>query len=309
MADHLSPADIDAFRIEGYGRLVGRIGLTLTFYLPRPHDTALRAAVAQCIEEYRGLVRGQLKQAIFKSRMMPEAKCPMAGKLVRGIVSERKAFWVLFTGADNLKNVSHYNLETFLPGRVSYERIGELAVTFPLSDIAARPPGFFQQLAERWCRILSPVHGYGGFSVMRSIDPAYAESAEPFLYPIVGRFPGLEIDTPAAHILHCFDGFKSVNWLTILSSPLVEKVGGRAHLERVFSDGKIAIRDYGAGVLIQAGPYPQLGDATLNDVPVEYQRVYRAVKAAQSKYEDIIMRTPSDVDPRAFAQRWLHRFE
>jgi hypothetical protein len=29
----------------------------------------------------------------------------------------------------------------------------------------------------------------------------------------------------------------------------------------------------------------------------------------QAEYDNIIMRTPKDVDAKAFAQQWLHRFE
>lgn len=307
ISDQLTPANLDAIRIFNDRRTVALVGIALTLYLPQPHRPQVRLAVARCIEEYRELVAGKLRLAVFNGQITEEGALPSTLDRISES-GEREDFSLLLTGAETLDEVSHFNLETLLLGRVSYETVGELSVTFPLGDLAHRQSGFFQNLARRWCDALSPVHGYGGFSLQRSIDPAYAEAAAPLLYPIVSRFPGLEIDMPSAHIQWCIRGIKGVNWLTILSHELVYKLGGEALLHRQFKGTGIEVRSYNNGVIIQAGAYPQLGDAEANNIPDPYRRVYRAVRAVQAHYPDMIMATPANVDSLAFSEQWLHRF-
>ncbi len=155
---------------------------------------------------------------------------------------------------------------------------------------------------------MSPYHGYAGLAVIRSADDGYAAGVEPLLYPLVKRFPGLEIDLPLFHAQHCSEGIKGVNWLTILSNTFLQKLGGKAALQSQLGD-EFPFYDYPGGMMIQAGPYPQIGDLEQNNIPTHYQKVYRLVKAVQAEYPDIVMDTPDDVDDLAFTQQWLHRFE
>jgi len=304
------PADLDAIRVAGERRTLALVGIGLTLYLPEPHRADLRAAVAACIEEYRSRVRGRLAQVVFRKRVAAEAQCPPAQQLLEALGGERDAFSVLFTGAATLDEPNHYGLQTLLPGRRSHPQLGMLSITLPMSHLAAAAPGDFQRLTEGWCQALAPLHGYGGFTLVRSIDPAYAELAEPDLYAIVGRFPGLEIDAPAAHMRWCRDGFKSVNWLTVLGDALLDRLGGAEALRAAWAaDPSIGTTRYDAGLIVQAGPYPQLGDAEQEQVPEAYRRVYRAVKAVQADCRDIVMRTPPGVDALAFARTWMQRFD
>ncbi len=183
-----------------------------------------------------------------------------------------------------------------------------MSATLPMKFLEQQEGGFFQNLVHEWCQRLSPYHGYAGLAVISSADYGHARGAAPLLYPLVRRFPGLEIDMPLSHARYCGEGIKGVNWLTVLSHTFLRKLGGKAALQSQLGD-EFPFYDYPDGTMIQAGPYPQIGDLEQNNVPVHYQKVYRLVKAVQAEYPHSIMDTPEGVDGRVFTQQWLHRFE
>jgi len=94
----------------------------------------------------------------------------------------------------------------------------------------------------------------------------------------------------------------------VLSDKYVEKLGGVTALQRGL-DETCPLHTYPGGVVIQAGPYPQLGDQEQGIKLKEYQKVYRQVKSVQEDYKSTIMKTPECGDGKVFAREWLQRFE
>lgn len=88
----------------------------------------------------------------------------------------------------------------------------------------------------------------------------------------------------------------------------VNQLGGIKTLEQGL-DETCPLYTYPGGVVIQAGPYPQIGDLEKGIQLKDYQKVYRLVKPVQAEYDNILLRTPRDVDDVAFTRQWLHRFE
>ncbi|MCF6204536.1 MAG: DUF3396 domain-containing protein [Methylococcaceae bacterium] len=172
-----------------------------------------------------------------------------------------------------------------------------------------QPAGFFQDFVHGWCKRLSPYHGYGGLGLIRSVDSGYARLAEPLVYLLIRRFPGLEIDDPSSHKIYCVEGIKGINWLTILSDTFLQKLGGKAALQSQLDDDFI-FYDFLGGVMIQAGPFPQIGDMEQGNIPKQYQKLYHLVKSVQTdNYNAGYIDTPEGVNAKEFALQWLHRFE
>ena len=120
------------------------------------------------------------------------------------------------------------------------------------------------------------------------------------------RFSGVEVeDEGGGTAISCTDCIKGVNWLTLLAWSFVERLGGKAALRAKLSEA-IELHDLPAGLMIQAGPSPGLGDVNAGERLPLYREVHRALTSIRS----------FDHCPfggRAFGlnatRRWMSRFD
>lgn len=132
-------------------------------------------------------------------------------------------------------------------------------------------------LVEHWCRTLKPLHGSAGIGILTSPDTRKEAEMAPHVRALARRFPGLEVDYPASHILYLRDGIKGVNWLTCLGDRWLEKLGGAAGLREKLGE-EFILHEYPGGVLIQAGDAPQIGDVN-HQIDVDRYRALSRVLA------------------------------
>jgi hypothetical protein len=147
--------------------------------------------------------------------------------------------------------------------------------------------------------------GYAGFSFSNSLEISTRQRNEQYLAPAAMRFHGVEVEAPANTCLCCTNSIKGVNWLTLINSDLVARLGGKAMLRGDLSPG-ITLHDLPAGLLIQAGDAPGLGDTHEEDRLPLYREVHRALTP---------IRNPSHYmlgDRRLLqdeTRRWMGRFD
>ncbi len=126
----------------------------------------------------------------------------------------------------------------------------------------------------------------------------------PLAFPFLKRFPGWIISavrfvmaaTPGT-------GVRSVNWLTILGEPYVQAMGGVNALRGMLLEGA-TLHEWDGGVLIQAGPEPDIGDVNMDIWPETYRHI--AAMLRPLRFEDYrnspmcLMKVPEPLD--AFAE-------
>jgi len=104
------------------------------------------------------------------------------------------------------------------------------------------------------------------------------------------------------------DGLKGVGWLTMLGESLVEELGGGEKIGKDVSKPVEVLR-VGNGVLLKAGPRPEIGDTNRRDDLPAYKQVYRAVAPL---VERAVSRSKSlNLDGSDYKERtldWLRRF-
>lgn len=312
LEEGITPKDLDKIKIKNSNNhIIAQAGMMVTLYLENPHEKQLRLAVGQCIEEYMALVKLHLKryggEKLGIRRFSKTPIQPLAEMIEP--LEEDDFFEIIITGSETDNEASSYNIKTFLNQKMGATKIGYISATFPLEFLEQQPGGFFQSFVHEWCKRLSPYHGYGGLGLIRSVYTGAARRAEPLLYPLLKRFPGFEIDMPHFHTLDCIDGIKGINWLTILSDAFLQQLGGQAALQSQLDDDFL-FYDYLNGTMIQAGPFPQIGDIEQNNIPTHYQKIYRLVKSVQTdKLTHIVVDVPEGVDAEEFTKWWLRRFE
>jgi len=136
------------------------------------------------------------------------------------------------------------------------------------------------------CRTLQPVSGYGGIGVIESQVSDTASEYQPAVYHWAQRLPGLEPDYPGVHSI-CLrgvrgnkPGIKGGSWLTVLGDHFAAELGGADKIEADLAalDERFLVRRYEGGLLIQAGPKPELGDAEQNRWPELYVKLAKLLK-------------------------------
>lgn len=104
------------------------------------------------------------------------------------------------------------------------------------------------------------------------------------------------------------DSIKGVNWLTYVDQSRIERLGGGERLRAALDPG-VRVTPIGAGLLLQAGDAPALGDENRQDKLPLYRSVFRALEPlTPAGFERSQELTLEDMDEaEALSQRWRRR--
>ncbi|HHQ6568912.1 TPA: type VI immunity family protein [Serratia fonticola] len=170
----------------------------------------------------------------------------------------------------------------------------------------------FSELADlvlAWCERLQPVHGSAGFCFSYPVglkpDPRYT-------WALLQRCPGIDHSYTAMFSVEAgqtHNRIKGVNWLTVLSDPIVAELGGLAAIQMQLAD-KCRIKTYRGGIIIIAGPVPQLGDRYINFIPTRYQAAAKVTRPVRFEdYQRAFVELPEPFDEKMESMKWIRRFD
>jgi hypothetical protein len=315
LPDNITIDNLDDLRIkDDDGNIIACLGMIVTLYVEDPHLKPKRLALAECVEEFLELAEPHFKWFAHppkgggKPRKFSRDKIPPIVDWVNPL-EEDDSFEMVFTSSNKVREAGHYNFKCLFDAKIGISMdVGYVSATLPINELKNREPGYFQRMVQRWSDRISAYHGYAGLGIIQCMESGYAKSAQPILYPIIKRFPGLEYDSPMSHSLHCTNSIKGVNWLTVLSDKFLDQIGGKKELQSKLGE-EFLFFDYNGGSIIQAGTHPQIGDLDNNINIQDYQKIYKLVKSIQSEYKSSMMRTPDGVDPHEFKDEWMKRFD
>jgi len=162
----------------------------------------------------------------------------------------------------------------------------------PLKDLAVELVGDFVF-----------AHGHAGYAFsLNEHDPDVSHSARLQMYPLGMRHPGIDIPSLSAS-LHCVqDGIKCINWLTLLGDRLARD------FKPSEADEQIVIEPLPHGILIQAGPHPEMGDVNRGQLLPAYHAVGRRVAHLRAGNQPAVILLDKVPDEDA-TDRWLSRFD
>jgi len=177
------------------------------------------------------------------------------------------------------------------------------------------PPSFivesvapFLDLAKKMGQMLPYDFGNAGYAINWNPLGDNDSDAMEKMYALAKRYPGLDISDPFTTRFITPKGIKCVNWLTFLSKDYGDRLGGRPSLKKKLDDPVIIHEAYRGGALIQAGPYPEIGDVNRREILPLYHRVGKVLAPIRSKEH------PPSFGPEGFGdeeatEKWLSRFD
>lgn len=144
---------------------------------------------------------------------------------------------------------------------------------FPAATFHANPAPVLQ-LAQQLADDFPIVSGHGGYCIERN-DAYYSEASMMAAYPLAMRFQGADLDYRLSDEEFTF--LKTVNWLTLVGNPLLERIGGPDALAERLKDSGVQVHRAKLGLILQAGERPALGDVNRGEWLPAYRAVYRAL--------------------------------
>lgn len=154
-----------------------------------------------------------------------------------------------------------------------------LKLYWPIVELEKNGLQQFINFIQLTSQKLQPLNGYVGLGVQQSheyYDYQYLE------YEIAHRFLGLDISNYDGD-LRLRNGFKCINWLTILSNDLVaQKLGSVTQLQDNNKDPAIKFYLYQGGIIVRAGEVPVLGYIQEDPYPKYYVLTNALLKAARA---------------------------
>ncbi|NUQ78845.1 MAG: DUF3396 domain-containing protein [Polyangiaceae bacterium] len=293
------------------GRVAVMIGLVATVFFDNRRPREIRERVADVAEDYITLVREHLRWTRPPGARRSCRIDSPAMRLPKQWLPDHpdnKSWEFVFHGGDMALAASAFHVSGFGSEDFDNPGLGFLHISFPMLWFAEPSAGTFPEYVLKICQKIQPLSGYAGLGVIESHDGYTADDFQPIVKEIAERFPGLEVESLSAHTLYLHTGIKGVNWLTILGDRWVNEMGGldslRAHLDENFG-----FYPYDGGVVIQAGPKPQIGDAQANRWPKHYVKLAKILKKIQIKnHRPFHFGGPGRMDHEA-SKAWLFRFD
>lgn len=303
------------------GRVAAKIGLICTLYVSNPHDVEVRRRLAVCGDQYLALFGSCVRLYQDPSGRGRMKTYPAQGYSLSAALADfsdpRSPFTPSFTGAQVVRDASLHSMTITAPGTKFFEPgevVGSLMATFPIGFVLDRVNGAvskgFRDLVLDWCTHLQPESGYAGLGFIQSVDWDERLRTIRQVSVLARRFPGLEVDNPEIVGNHVKGRIKGVNWLTVVSDRLLDSVGGRAGVRSCLDAESFPVFDYGGGLVIQAGPSPQIGDCNRLNRLDAYRSVAGLLRPLRLHFpENDALLDVGDGNETEVTNQWLARFD
>ncbi|MCB2263054.1 MAG: DUF3396 domain-containing protein [Candidatus Thiosymbion ectosymbiont of Robbea hypermnestra] len=300
-------------------QLVGRVGLVGTFYLPaspdRPYRERLGAFVDGFIDQHAGAFQWRTEGVGDKLYVRP---LDTAGRFEEA--ARRLGADGVFAGMAGSSPAAHdypesvpgtHQIQFLFSGIPQPPGAGYLRFNLPFAWERDTPGPALLSLVRELCDLLSPLHGSSGmgFVYPTAFADVYDAGTEGAFYAAARRLPGIDATPPLTREGE-LAALPTLNWLTAVSDPFLERLGGIAAVDRMLEAGPFRSYPYPGGVLYQAGSAPLAGDRDQGKIPLPYQQLYRALKPVMmTSVENPFVLDGVSEDEEAMYAAYARRFE
>lgn len=297
--------------------VVANVAMLATAYFEQPFRREAREAVAACCNDYFHRFGRHLRWALHpdteRMERFGEGKGSAPATWLPSL-GEDESFGLIYHGGEWHLGADAYSLKALGVERRDYATLGYLSISVPVSELLRSTEDMVQTVLGL-CHRLKPVSGYAGVGMTRCADYRIATRYSPIEYELAQRFPGLEIDSPVTHtnwLSKGEGGIKGVNWLTVVGDRFLARLGGVDAVCAAIAalDTRYVVHRFDGGVLIQAGPRPELGAVEMDDWPVLYVKLAKLLKPIRVlSHDSFHWRGAEPRFDRETSEAWLRRFE
>lgn len=292
-----------------------------TLYFDGAHTAEVRSAICKCFEAYEAVAKDHLTW-LWRAEppsgpdLFAYAKAKPL-KVMMGSLKPNDVVSFGYIGGKKSEDASPWMFHVLglreWQAKMGTWGLATLTFSFPPLFVEENPT-VFQKLFVEFARELKAVHGFGGFALNLSL--VRDEPNEPTEAFMATKMNGIDVGNPVIiggrTKYGILDHIKTVGWLTAINHDMVEKVGGLSTLRSELPVSWFAKYDYGNGMVIQAGPKPEIVPVDIDPEPAIYVLPNMALKDIRMTEIGAFHYGSKDGEPRlrgAAADEWLHRFD
>jgi hypothetical protein len=301
-------------------QVVGRIGLVGTLYLPPNPDLTYRERLGATVDRFieRFSENFQWRTEVVGEGEMRVRPLASGGRFAEA--ARRLGANAIFSGMAGSSPADHdypesvpgtHQIQFFIPSFKRPREAGHLRFNLPFAWERDTAVPALLSLMRNLCGILSPLHGSAGMGFVYPPDyqVVYDAGGNGAFYAGVHRFPGIDA-TPPCSGDGGLDALPTLNWLTAVSNPFLDRIGGAAVVKKALESGPFHFYDYPGGVLYQAGSAPLAGDREQGYIPLPYRQLYHVLKPVMmTSVENPFVLDGVSEDEEAMYAAYARRFE
>ncbi|WP_321967054.1 type VI immunity family protein [Burkholderia cepacia] len=289
-------------------------------YFERAYAPEVRAAIAQCYEEYSASVDNKLTFVWHNGKAAQPLKKvkPFADLAAASSADDRFDFD--YVSGTSATDASLYRFSV-VGLRQRQEKAGNrgynaLSFSWPVVAVQENPDAFVKLFYDA-ARHVDAIHGHAGYAVNLSLTAV--NENEPIEYWISRMMPGLDVGAPGDLGTRQLKGqIKTVDWLTAIDRAMLEAVGGLRTIRSELPPDWFAIGDYGTGVVIRAGVLPETGASETEGgppvLPAAYVVLNHALRAVRANSLDALQHGTVNGGAPTYnttisTAEWLKRFD
>lgn len=197
---------------------------------------------------------------------------------------------------------------------MSARNLGALRLVLP-ADFIAQGAARLIDVAKQAASDLRFVSGHGGFALHFNDRGDLTVPAQHAVWPVVARYHGVDC-TNIGSLLYAMEeslpkgqGLKCVNWLTFVGEPLLGALGGAKAVTARMGEGPV-VHPLPGGILIQAGPEPEIGDSNRRQRLPLYQQVGKVLAPVRIQdHPAFIWSNEKRTFDKELTRQFLERFD
>jgi hypothetical protein len=286
-----------------------------------------RRAVIDCLGEYQDYLPDSLTYALHPDterwHPLKSTTLPDLSQFIENYSFE-ESFVTAASSEKNPASSPKYAVKCLVPAVWSehpptFERnYGYIRMDFTRTWWRTRRAAFlamYLKIAKR----LGAEQGYIGFGWALPSDIGAQMAPESTEFELARRLYGFDIEKPfwmcdphssGKGLIH---GLRSPSWATFVGGRFLEQLGGIGELRKCLQRPDIALHETEGGVLIEAGPEPDLYPVE-NGIPPVMMAIAKVLKPARAKTLQLTGFQRYDDDPEVTfdlntAAQWLARFD
>jgi Protein of unknown function (DUF3396) len=302
---------------QGPQDYVGSVpAVTGTLFFNGAHTPEVREAICACCDEYEAIAKEHLTWLWREEPPEGPDKIAYAkAKPMRDMVKRMKENDLMgfcYVSGEQAHDAGDWEFD--VSGMRGWEAkmvvrgTSALRFSMPLLYVEENPTAF-QAMFVSFARRLKAIHGYGGYGLV--LSAVRLSDNQPFEAFLADKLNGLDVGHPVAGASHAHEGIKTVSWLTAVNHEMVDQVGGLFAIRSELPMDWFALYDYGAGIVIQAGPKPEAAPADVDPKPARLvlpNMLFKKVRAPKVS----LHYASKNGEPRLIgwgAEQWLKRFD
>jgi hypothetical protein len=289
-----------------HGHLLMREGLSINFYMRRPHVEVSRAVVRSLDAYLRTVGPGSIGRYVNTEGHHQELD-DAGWELIRNKLLNRDRALVRLR--DALNGQYRYQFEYYgrplegAPWGDTPEAVCAVSFWLPTEYLEEHGPEHVRELALELAAPLPFCSGHAGLSFNGETEPL---SMSGDAYKLCFRYPGLDIPNLERLSWELGTRVRGACWLTFLGQPVLGELGGAAGLRfRLSSPGTLVQEIEGERAVVCLGMWPEAGNTEQGQTLPAYRELARVLEPWLYQEEQVSEPGRSGQERRRWARRFL----